>query len=174
MAGQIVAQGDPAEDTTAINIKDGTDKRTMLAYLKDKMNESGKPFRTFIAAVERRIVLTESYMFSKLFPKTFAKTVTRKQSFIYWNSGSYDEMWIAMRVCTGDNSIVKAKTTETKTKTNPDGTTSTYEEETITYYKNLILIIVRVIMLLEGINMKIYQKSLIPIRILILAVNWKQ
>ena len=39
MAGQIVAQGDHAEDTTAINIKDGTDKRTMLAYLKDKMNE---------------------------------------------------------------------------------------------------------------------------------------
>lgn len=135
MAGQIVAQGDPAEDTTAINIKDGTGKRTMLAYLKDKMNESSKPFRTFIASVERRIVLTESYMFSKLFPKTFAKTVTRKQSFIYWNSGSYDDMWLAMRVCTGDNSIVKAKTTETKTKTNPDGTTSTYEEETTTYYK---------------------------------------
>lgn len=136
MAGQIVAQGDPAEDTTALNIQDDSAKKqTFIAYLKDKMNESGRPFRTFIASIERRIVLTESYVFSKLFPKTFAKTVTRNQSFIYWNSSSYDEMWIAMRVCTGDNTIVKAKTTETKTKTNPDGTTSTYEEETITYYK---------------------------------------
>lgn len=135
MAGQIVAQGDPAEDTTALKINDDLEKNpTFLAFLKDKFSASGKQLRIFVASIERRFVLSEAYVFSKLFPKTFAKTVQRNTTFIYWPSGDFDEVWLAMRVCSGDNTIVKTKTTETKTKTNEDGTTSTYDEEVITYY----------------------------------------
>lgn len=137
MAGQIVAQGDPAEDTTAINIKDDyTDKRTMLAYLKDKMNESGKPFRTFIAAVERRIVLTESYMFSKLFPRVYAEWVTSKpKNFVSIRSEDYDTAWLGAQVCLNNRTdILKTITSEEKTRTKEDGTTETYIEETKVYY----------------------------------------
>ena len=137
MAGQIVAQGDPAEDTTALNIQDDSAKKqTFIAYLKDKMNESGRPFRTFIASIERRIVLTESYVFSKLYPRASAEWMTSKpKNFVSIRSEDYDTAWLGAQVCLNNRTdILKTITQEEKTRTKDDGTTETYIEEKKVYY----------------------------------------
>ena len=128
MAGQIVAIGDPTElaDSNNIIIAESDDK-SVKDLIAEKL--SNNKITAFFDSLGSKFAKTEAYIFKAMFPKAFAYSYNVNSQLFQWDYESYDQLWLAYRVCrpgydpnNGETCIVKTKSTTTVT--NEDGTTS--------------------------------------------------
>lgn len=130
MAGQIVTLGDPSELTAQssdIIIADAADDKSISEIIADKLNINKA--KIFFTSIGNKFAKAEEYIFRSLFPNALAYSYTITNDLFSWYYDSYDQLWLAYKVCSpsynpNDTSKCIAKTKTTQTVTNEDGTTS--------------------------------------------------
>ncbi len=138
LGGQIVALGDESK----VAMKDSDFKfadsnQSFGNYLANKVDVGYKNLKMALISNTQKLVNSEIFIFKKLFPKSTAEVITLPvdTTDTLFTSSSYDELWLAYRVCAG-HKIIKKRNYENKTTNNSDGTTSTEKvEKDPTYYE---------------------------------------
>lgn len=134
MSGQIVALGDPEEESFALKHKDSF-INNMIAIFNDSKLKISRSFTSY----KEKFANSEMFFFTRLFPKTIAEEIVA----ISWTSSTLDDLWLGYYVCnnysSGGNSNIQKGDTQQEVETvvtNADGTTSTKKEtKTVqTYY----------------------------------------
>ena len=100
MSGQIVALGDPEEiNNTAYKFDVEDDSFTK--YIAREFNKKLDGVKTYFVSLGQKLADSETYLFKRLFPKTFAAStsINISQTTMKWTSEDFDYLWLAYRVC---------------------------------------------------------------------------
>lgn len=137
MAGQIVALGDPEDDTAFV-----TPDTTRVAHKFDSLKLSATNWFNNLAA---KYTNTHTFILSKFVPKTFAAQVTTPafRSWGGWTSDAYDEdLWMGYQVCQKGRTGQFIKDVKTETVVNEvtgeSTTNTTYDYYVASDFNNCI------------------------------------
>lgn len=123
MAGQIVALGDPEDDTAYLLPESSLIANSKKSSFQDKLAKIDvkKPVSALFSSLASKFTNTQAFILSRFMPRTVAAGVTYTQAtkdWDSWYSDGYDELWMGYQICKNNRQGVFVKDVQIREEVN--------------------------------------------------------